>query len=261
MSDSELLIAQSPEGVLELTFNRPEKMNSLSPEVLAAFEGEIARAEIDDAVRVVVLKGAGDKAFIAGADIGEYRGRRRAAFNAYQLNSRRLFDRLERLPKPTIAAIHGFALGGGFELALCCDVILATHSARFGLPEGTLGLSPGGGGTQRLTRAVGKYEASNVMLGGWRLTGARAHALGIVAELCADDELDELVKQRAKAMLKIAPLAQAAMKQLIREGADAPIDVAKSFEQQVLFDLYMSDDAEEGIEAFFEKRAPNFKGR
>ena len=125
------------------------------------------------------------RAFVAGADIAEYRGNRTAAFNAYQFESRRVFDKLEGLPQPTIAAIRGYALGGGFEIALCCDILVCATSARLGLPEGLLGLSPGGGGTQRLTRAVGKYMASDIMLAARRITGERAFQLGLAAEVRA----------------------------------------------------------------------------
>ncbi len=212
-------------------------------------------------MRVVILAGAGDRAFVAGADIAEYRGNRAAAFAAYQFRSRRVFDRLEGLPQPTIAAIRGYALGGGFELALCCDLIVCARSARLGLPEGQLGLSPGGGGTQRLSRAVGKGIASDMMLAGRRITGERAYAIGLAVELADDEDLAAAALARAQAMLKLAPLAQTEMKRLIRQGFDAPLPVAQSLEQEVLLRLYGSEDGQEGIAAFLDKRQPNFKGK
>lgn len=245
-------------GVRQLLFNRPDKLNALSSPLMAAFETALDAAADDASVRVLVLRGAGGKAFVAGADIAEYQGDKRAAFIAYQMNSRRVFDKLERLHKPVLCAIDGFALGGGFEIALCCDILLVTEAAQLGLPEGRLGLSPGGGGTQRLIRAVGKYAASDLMLAGWRLSGRRAYELGIAAEVTQD--LDLTVMQRARACLKVAPLAQAEMKRLMREGADAPLDTAKSFEQEVLFRLYSTSDGQEGVDAFLEKRAPQFRG-
>ena len=207
-----------------------------------------------------ILAGAGEKSFVAGADIAEYRGNRTAAFNAYQFTSRRVFDKLEALPQPTIAAIRGYALGGGFEIALCCDIILCATSARLGLPEGLLGLSPGGGGTQRLTRAVGKYMASDIMLAARRITGERAFQLGLAAELVADDALPEAALARARAVIKVAPLAAAEMKRLIRQGPDAALPTALAFEQEVLARLYSTQDCEEGISAFLDKREPKFKG-
>ena len=251
-------ISELHPGVRQLMFNRPDKLNALSTPLMAEFDAALDAAAADPAVRVLVLRGAGGKAFVAGADIAEYQGDKRAEFIAYQMNSRRVFDKLERLPKPVICAIDGFALGGGFEIALCCDILIVTEAAQLGLPEGRLGLSPGGGGTQRLVRAVGRFAASDLMLAGWRMSGRRAFDLGIAAEVAED--LDAAVLTRARGCLKIAPLAQAEMKRLMREGFDAPVETAKSFEQEVLFRLYSTHDGQEGIDAFLEKRAPDFKG-
>lgn len=245
-------------GIRRLTFNRPEKMNALSTPMLDEFDAAIGAAESDAEVRVVILGGAGGKSFVAGADIAEYRGDRRAAFVAYQMRARAIFDRLERLPKPVIAEIGGFALGGGFEIALCCDMMVVSETAQLGLPEGRLGLVPGGGGTQRLTRAVGKYAASDIMLAGWRMSGARAHGLGLAVECVSLDDLEETTMARARGCLKIAETAQAEMKRLMREGLDAPLETAKSLEQEVLFRVYSSSDGQEGIDAFLEKRDPRF---
>lgn len=247
-------------GVRQLLFNRPDKLNALSTSMMDAFDAALDDAAADQSVRVLVLRGAGGKAFIAGADIAEYQGEKRAEFTAYQMNSRRVFDKLERLPKPVICAIDGFALGGGFEIALCCDILIVSQDAQLGLPEGRLGLSPGGGGTQRLVRAVGKHAASDLMLAGWRMSGQRAYELGLVAEVTTPEALDESVLKRARACMKLAPLAQAEMKRLMREGFDAPIESAKSHEQEVLFRLYSTNDGQEGIDAFLEKREPQFKG-
>ena len=251
-------ISELHPGVRQLTFNRPDKLNALSTPLMAEFDAALDSAAEDPSVRVLVLRGAGGKAFVAGADIAEYQGDKRAEFIAYQMNSRRVFDKLECLPKPVIGAIDGFALGGGLEIALCCDILLVSEVAQLGLPEGRLGLSPGGGGTQRLVRAVGKYAASELMLAGWRMSGQRAFELGVAAEVT--DDLDTAVLQRARGCLKIAPLAQAEMKRLMREGLDAPIETAKSYEQEVLFRLYSTADGQEGIDAFLEKRAPEFRG-
>ncbi len=247
-------------GVRQLMFNRPDKLNALSSDMLAAFDAGLDAAADDPAVRVVVLRGAGGRAFVAGADIAEYRGNQRAAFIAYQFNARRIFDKLERLPKPVICAVEGYALGGGFEIALCCDILLVTPDAQLGLPEGRLGLCPGGGGTQRLIRAAGRHVASNLMLAGWRMTGQRAFDLGLAAEAVAPESLPDIILTRARACLRVAPLSQAAMKRLLREGADAPVETAKSLEQEMLFRLYATDDGQEGIAAFLDKREPVFRG-
>ena len=256
-----LILRESPEpGIVRLVFNRPDKLNALSAEMVAQFEAELDAIAADRTVRVLILAGAGGKAFVAGADIAEYRGHRTAAFNAYQFTSRRVFDKLEALPQPTIAAIGGYALGGGFEIALCCDILVCGQSARLGLPEGTLGLSPGGGGTQRLTRAVGRYMASDIMLAARRITGERAYQLGLAAELVADADLAEAALARARAVLKVAPLAATEMKRLIRQGPDAALPTALAFEQEVLARLYGTEDGQEGIAAFLDKREPKFKG-
>lgn len=260
MEDRVLLCEVIEPGIVNLVFNRPDKMNALSTPLMDALDRELDRLNADREARVVILSGAGERAFVAGADIGEYRGRRTKAFVAYQQNSRRVFDKLEALAKPTIAAIRGYALGGGLEIALCCDVIICATSARLGLPEGLLALSPGGGGTQRLTRAVGKHIASDMMLAARRITGERAFQLGLAAEVCADTDLMTAAVERARAMLKVAPLAQAEMKRLIRQGHDTPLPAALSFEQEVLFRLYETDDGQEGINAFLDKRNPKFKG-
>jgi enoyl-CoA hydratase/carnithine racemase len=261
MSEGALVTFETRQGAIAiLTFNRPEKLNALSTVLLRQFEDCLRTIERDPALRVVILTGAGDKAFVAGADISEYSGQTFAEFVAYQRDSRRLFDYLEAFPKPTIAAINGYALGGGFEIALCCDVLIASANARLGLPEGLLGLSPGGGGTQRLTRAVGRYVAADVLLSARRLSAERAFQLGLVADVAEPGQLMDVAIQKAEYMLKVAPLSAREMKRLIREGMDASLDTALSFEQEVLFRLYHTEDAAEGIRAFVEKRDAQFRG-
>lgn len=259
---TELVLYDRPEpGIAVLTFNRPEKMNALSTALLNRLEALLHEIEADDSVRVVILTGAGDKAFIAGADIGEYNDQTFDQFVDYQFYGRRLFGYLDTFPKPTIGAINGYALGGGFEIALCCDILLASTNARFGLPEGLLGLSPGGGGTQRLTRAVGRYVAADVLLSARRLSADRAYALGLVAEVAEPDALMDAALDKARYVLKVAPLSAREMKRLIRDGLDASLATGWGMEQEVLFRLYHSQDAAEGIRAFVEKRQPDFKGK
>jgi enoyl-CoA hydratase/carnithine racemase len=256
-----LILFDRPEdGIAVVTLNRPEKLNALSTPLLAEFSAALDRAETDPAVRVVILTGAGDKAFAAGADIAEYRGRREKAFMDFQFAGRKINDRLEAFPKPTIAAVNGYALGGGFEIALCCDMIVVSTTARLGLPEGLLGLSPGGGGTQRLIRSLGRHVTAELLLTAWRMKGERAHQLGLAAAIAEPEKLLDTAFDKARAMLKVAPLALTEMKRLIRIGADAALPTALALEQEVLFRLYVSNDGQEGIEAFLDKRSPNFKG-
>ena len=260
MTGTVLLHDEIEPGIVRLTFNRPEKLNALSTPLVRALDAALDGIAADRSVRAVILTGAGERAFVAGADIAEYHGNRARAFADYQFESRRVFDKLEALPQPTIAAIRGFALGGGFEIALCCDIVVCGTSARLGLPEGLLGLSPGGGGSQRLTRAVGRYIAADVMLAARRITAERAHQLGIAALVVPDEELMQAATERARAVLKVAPLAAREMKRLIRQGPDAALPTALGFEQEVLLRLYGTRDGQEGIDAFLAKRDPDFRG-
>jgi enoyl-CoA hydratase/carnithine racemase len=260
MSHPLVIVEKPEEGIALLTLNRPEKLNALSATLLEALSSALDNVEADPAIRVLVLTGAGTKAFAAGADIAEYRGRREAAFMAFQFAGRRLNDRIEAMAKPTIAAVNGYALGGGFEIVLCCDVIVVSTSARLGLPEGLLGLSPGGGGTQRLTRSLGRHATADLLLTAGRLKGERAYSLGLAAALCEPDDLLATALEKARSMLKLGPLALTEMKRLIRIGADAALPTALALEQEVLFRLYCSADGQEGIDAFLDKRSPIMRG-
>jgi enoyl-CoA hydratase len=256
----DLVLVDRRDAVSLLTFNRPEKLNALSTPMLEQLERALDGAREDRTCRVMVLTGAGEKAFVAGADIGEYAEQSAEAFEAYQRFSRRLFSAVDDFPKPVIGAVNGYALGGGFEIALCCDVLVASTSARFGLPEGRLGLSPGGGGTQRLTRAVGPFVAADVMLSVRRLTADDARRVGLVSEVVEPGELIEAAMAKARAIVEIAPLAAGEMLGLIRAATEVPLEEGLTVEQDALGRLRRSADADEGIRAFVEKREPRFGG-
>lgn len=261
MTGDFVLLDKRTDGITILTLNRPDKLNALSTPLLNQLEAFLHILESDSQVRVLILTGAGEKAFVAGADIGAYKNQDFAQFVDYQLYGRRLFTMIDEYPKPVIGAINGYALGGGFEIALSCDVLIASTNAKFGLPEGLLGLCPGGGGTQKLTRALGRYVAADVLLSGRRLSAERAYELGLVAEVAEPGELLNTAIAKAQDMLKVAPLAQREMERLMREGLDGPLATGLSLEQEVLFRLYHSHDGQEGIRAFIEKRDPEFKGK
>jgi enoyl-CoA hydratase len=245
---------------LVLTFNRPDKLNAISSAMLRALGEAFDEAEASASIRGVVLTGAGDRAFIAGADIAEYAEADHAGFVRYQEETRRLFSRIDAFPKPVIGAVNGYALGGGFEIALCCDVLLASRSAQFGLPEGLLGLSPGGGGTQRLTRAAGPFVAADVLLSARRLSADDALRYGLVAEIADPEGLLDAAMAKAEAMTRIAPESARAMLELIRLADDVALDDGLEAEQEALVRLHQRADAAEGIRAFVEKRDPRFTG-
>jgi enoyl-CoA hydratase len=244
-----------------LTFNRPAKLNALSSPLLDQLERRLDQADADRDVRVLVLTGAGERAFVAGADISEYAGQTEDEFRAYQRRSRELFTRLATFGKPVIAAVNGYALGGGCEIALCCDVLVASTTAVFGLPEGLLGLSPGGGGTQRLTWAVGPYTAARVLLLAERLTADEARDLGLVAQVVAPDALMDAAFKLAVRAARVAPLAAVEMKRLVAAARDVGLAAGLDREHEALFRLYRTRDAQEGIAAFTGKRQAKFEGR
>jgi enoyl-CoA hydratase len=261
LDDGQVVRAERRGPATVLTFNRPGKLNAISSAMLEQLADRLDQADRDAAVRAVVLTGAGDRAFVAGADIGEYAGQTEEQFRAYQRRSRAVFSRLAGLGKPVIAAVNGYALGGGLEIALCCDVLIASASARFGLPEGLLGLCPGGGGTQRLTRAVGPYTAARVLLFGDRLTAGEARELGLVATVVQPDELMDAALDLAGRAARVAPLAAREMKRLVAVAGEVPHTDGLDREHHALFRLFLTRDAQEGIAAFTGKRPASFEGR
>jgi enoyl-CoA hydratase len=259
-SDVALVRVERIDQVALLTFDRPDKLNALSTPMLRELEAALASARDDPQVRVVVLTGAGDRAFVAGADIEEYAGQSHEDFVAYQRFSRELFSSIDAFAKPVVAAVHGYALGGGFEIVLCCDVVVASTAARFGLPEGRIGLSPGGGGTQRLTRAAGPFVAADVLLAGRRLTAEDALGLGLVSQVVEPEVLSDAALAKAREMSAMAPLSSGAMLELIRTAMDRPLEEGLTEEHEALARLHGTADAAEGVRAFVEKREPRFRG-
>jgi enoyl-CoA hydratase len=247
-------------GVAVLRIDREDALGALSREILLRLRTYLDELANDPDVRVLVLTGTG-RGFIAGADINEYDGASQTDFVDYQLLGRATFDALAALPQYTIAAVNGFALGGGFEVALCCDLILAAERARFGLPEVKLGLLPGGGGTQRLARAAGTRFAKELVVTGRFATAAELHARGVVARVCPPEELMDAAQELAATVAAAAPLAVRAAKPLIDEGVTMPLPDALTREQAVLAGLYASADGKEGVAAFIAKRPPVFEGR
>ncbi|HVV48893.1 MAG TPA: enoyl-CoA hydratase-related protein [Polyangia bacterium] len=250
------------EGAIALlSVNRPEARNALDAETLDALHDAIVALEHDGAVRCVILTGAGDKAFAAGADIKAMAAADPAGAELLVDHAHRLGDLLEASRLPVIAAVHGFALGGGFELALACDFIYAARGANVGFPEVGLGVIPGMGGTQRLVQRIGVARARELIYTGRLLDAEAAARMGVVNEVVERAELLPRVRAVAAEIAARAPLAVAAAKRAIRRGADQPLDAGIALERQIFASLFASHDQKEGMRAFLEKRAPVWTGR
>jgi enoyl-CoA hydratase len=248
-------------AVRTITVNRPDKLNALNRETLNELTLAFAQAAQDDAVRVVVLAGAGEKAFVAGADIAEMNGYTSTQAQAFSRTGQRLMSSIERLGKPVIARVQGFALGGGMELAMACHLRVASEKAKFGQPEINLGLIPGFGGTQRLLRLAGRGAALELCLTGATVSAQRAYELGIVTSVVAPEALDGAVDALADRLADAAPLAAAGILDAVLQGGEAGIDQGLEFETQGFALAFATEDMREGTSAFLEKRKAQFKGR
>jgi enoyl-CoA hydratase len=249
------------DAVRTITVNRPDKLNALNRDTLNELTLAFTQAAQDDAVRVVVLAGAGEKAFVAGADISEMHGYTPVQAQSFSRTGQKLMSSIERLGKPVIARIQGFALGGGMELAMACHLRIASEKAKFGQPEINLGLIPGFGGTQRLLRLAGRSAALELCLTGAPITAQRAYELGIVNRVTAVDALDETVHALADQLAAAAPLAAAGILDAVLQGGETSIDQGLEFETQGFALAFSTDDMHEGTSAFLEKRKAEFKGK
>ncbi|MBX0315429.1 enoyl-CoA hydratase/isomerase family protein [Planococcus glaciei] len=242
-----------------ITINRPEVRNALNAATLGEIEQALELCERNPAVNVIVFKGAGDKSFAAGADIGQLRERK--MLDALVPGMQGTYKKIENCSKATIAAINGFALGGGCELALACDLRVAAESAKIGLPELNLGIIPGAGGTQRLSRIVGKGIALDMILTGRIISGMEAERIGLVSEAVPAEKLDYLVEQKAKAIHAKGPLAVKLAKLVVNRGYDVDLDTALLIEKMAQTIAFGTEDKVEGTAAFIEKRTPQFKSQ
>ena len=247
-------------AVRRITINRPEKLNALNQETISELHLAFEQARHEASVRAVVMAGAGEKAFIAGADIGELATVTALQAQEFSRHGQALMTRIERLGKPVIARLKGFALGGGMELALACHLRIASDKARLGQPEINLGVIPGFGGTQRLLRLAGRAAALELCLTGAPIDAARAFALGLVNRVVAPEKLDEEVDALAAQLAASAPNALAGILDAIVLAGDSPIDIGLDYETKAFAVCCSSADMHEGTRAFLERRKPAFTG-
>jgi enoyl-CoA hydratase len=257
---ADLVHSELRESVALLTIDRPDALNALNPEVLAAFDGALRGVEENPDVRALVVTGAG-RAFVAGADIAAMTKMTPLEAESFSSDAHSIFERLENLPIPTIAAVNGFALGGGCELALSCDWILASSKARIGQPETKLGLIPGFGGTSRLVRRVGLAHAKELIFVAEPITADEAARIGLVNRVCEPETLMETALASGQAISERGPVAIRIAKRVMQQGQDADVRTAHALEQQAFGLVFASEDRVEGTSAFVEKREPLFKGR
>ncbi len=247
-------------GVGRLTIDRVDKLNALNATVRHELIAALRELEQDESVRVVVLAGAGEKAFVAGADVAEFSARSAEEQRA-AMEGPSVFEVVANLAKPTIARIHGLALGGGCELALACDIRIASRSARLGQPEIRLGLIPGGGGTQRLPRLVGYGQALRLILTGEIVGAEEAVRIGLVDILVEDADLERATAQLAGALAERSSVAVRAARDAVRAALELPLSAGLARERELFLQAFGSEDGVEGVRAFLEKRTPLFQGR
>jgi enoyl-CoA hydratase len=253
------LLSENRDGILWLTVNRPEKLNALNQTTLAEIENAIVSAGSDDEVWAVVVTGAGEKAFVAGADIGELNTLGPVEAKEFALRGQAILFKIERLTKPVVAAVNGFAFGGGCELATACHLRVASKNALFGQPEVKLGLIPGFAGTQRLPRLVGRGRALEILLTGRNVDAEEAEKIGLVNSVCEQVELADTVDSLLRKVVANGPLAVAHCIEAVNHGLDMPLEDACLLEATLFGVGAASEEMREGTSAFLEKRKAQFR--
>jgi enoyl-CoA hydratase len=261
MSYSQIVLNVAGDGIALLTMNRPQKLNALNAETFVDLNAAFTQVEADPKIRALIITGAGEKAFVAGADIEELS--KLSAVEAQQLSlaGQQTFRRLELMPKLSIAAINGFALGGGLELAMACTLRVASHTAKLGQPEVKLGILPGYGGSQRLPRLVGRGRALELLLTGESIDAAEAHRIGLVNQVAAPDGLLDRARNLAQKVLSNGPLGVALTMQAVDTGLSSGLEEGLRFEAAAFGLAAATQDYKEGTTAFLEKRPAVFIGR
>jgi len=256
----ETLLVERDGGVAAVTINRPKVLNALNSETIGELAVAMLELQHDPAVRAIVLTGAGEKAFVAGADINELALLSPARGQQHARKGQTVFDAIEQLGKPVVAAVNGFALGGGCELAMACTIRIAAESAKLGLPEVTLGVIPGYAGTQRLPRIVGRGAAMDLILTGRAVDAQEALRLGLVSQVVPPADLMETARKTALRILRNGPLAVRAAMQAVDHGLDVTLEHGCRMEASLFGLLCATGDMREGLKAFLEKRKAEFKG-
>lgn len=259
--DYNQLIIEETDSVATLTINSPKTLNALNSQVLGELECALYELNLDTSVKTVVLTGAGDKAFVAGADIKEMSPLSALEAHRFAAKGQRVMLLIEKMTKPVIAAVNGYALGGGLELALACDFIYASEKAKFGFPEVTLGIIPGFGGTQNLARLIGKNKAQEMIFSGCIINAAQACQWGIVNQTCAPDELLPKTLAMAKAIAANGAIAVQYAKDAIANGLEMSKEDGFRYEASLFGVLFATEDQKEGMGAFTEKRKAVFQGK
>lgn len=260
MSNYETILVEKRESVAILTINRPDKLNALSSKVHAEGVDALEKLRKDSEIRVLVITGAGEKSFIAGADIGEFAGQTPIT-QRNLFYEKTFFNSIDTFPKPVIAMINGFCLGGGCELALACDIRTASEKARFGQPEINLGIIPGGGGTQRLTRLVGEGKSMEIILTGDMIDAPTALQLGLVNHVFSVEELEAKTMEMANKIAEKSPIALQMAKEAVKLASRSNLDEGLRREVDLFAICFSTEDKQEGVAAFLEKRKPVFTGK
>lgn len=256
-----ILIDREADGIAVITVNRPDKLNALNAGTVRQLDRVLREARDDESIRVIILTGAGEKAFVAGADIGELSRMGPIDGVSVSREGQATFRMMETMPKPVIGVINGFALGGGLELALACHIRLASTRAKFGLPEVKLGIIPGYGGTIRLPRLVGRGRALELMLTGEMIDAEEAYRIGLVNRVAEPGALLDTARDLARKMIANGPVAIALALESVDRGMSTTIDDAQMLESNLFGLLASTDDMREGMTAFLEKRKAEFRGR
>ncbi len=257
----ELIKTELENSIATITINRPDKLNALNAETITQLYYSLKKIKQNENVSVIIITGSGEKAFVAGADISEISRHDDISGRIFAMRGQKVFRFIEKMEKPVIAAINGFALGGGCELAIACHLRIASENAKFSQPEINLGLIPGYGGTQRLPRLIGRSQALHLLLTGDMIDAQKALDLGLINEISSQEKLLQRAQEIAQLLQKKAPIALRYILQAVFEGQDMSLDSGLNLEAELFGNLCATEDMKEGTKAFLEKRNPHFKGK